>query len=97
VRSRERAAIQRGREHKSTGIANIRSRYMERPSHANKIKIAIEIDMEFTDVGETAISNAKKLAELKRERGKQLFIIKQYQQAIQLYTEAIELCPDSSV
>jgi DnaJ family protein C protein 7 len=71
---------------------------MDRPSQANKIKIAIEIDMQFTDkVGKTAMSNAKKLAELKRERGKHLFMIKQYQQAIHLYTEAIELCPDSSV
>jgi DnaJ family protein C protein 7 len=63
-----------------------------------KIETATEIDIEIIDdVGETARSNAKKLAELKRERGKQLFITKQYQQAIQSYTEAIELCPDSSV
>jgi DnaJ family protein C protein 7 len=71
---------------------------MERPLHANKIETATEIDMEFTDnVGETATSNAKKLADLKREREKQLFINKQYQQAIQLYSIVIELCPDSSV
>jgi DnaJ family protein C protein 7 len=39
---------------------------------------------------------AQKLAELKKERGNKLYKIKKYQQAIALYTEAIELCPDSS-
>jgi DnaJ family protein C protein 7 len=53
--------------------------------------------MEFTsDAGEIATSNAK-MAELKNDRGTQLYITKKYQEAIQLYTEAIELCPDVSV
>lgn len=66
--------------------------------HANKTDTAVEIDMDITnDAGEIASSNAKKLAELKNERGNQLYITKEYQEAIQLYTEAIELCPDVSV
>jgi DnaJ family protein C protein 7 len=57
----------------------------------------IEIDMEFTeDIGGIVTSNAKERAELKKEKGNELYKTKKYQQAIQLYTEAIELCPDSS-
>lgn len=37
-----------------------------------------------------------RLAELKKENGNQLYKIKQYRQALPLYTEAIELCPDSA-
>jgi DnaJ family protein C protein 7 len=71
---------------------------MEGPLHADKIGTNTEINMESTaSVGETAVSNVKKVAELMMVRGKLLFATKKYQQAIKLYTEAIELCPDSSV
>jgi DnaJ family protein C protein 7 len=36
------------------------------------------------------------MAELKKESGNQLYKTKNYRQAIQLYTDAIELCPDSA-
>jgi DnaJ family protein C protein 7 len=66
--------------------------------HVNTIDTVIDIETEYTtDVVETATSNAKKLAELKRDRGNQLYITKKYEEAIRLYTEAIQLCPDSSV
>jgi DnaJ family protein C protein 7 len=65
--------------------------------HANKTDTAVEIVMEFTnDAGEIAAPDAKKMAELKNERGNELYIAKKYQEAIPLYTEAIELCPDLS-
>lgn len=35
-------------------------------------------------------------AELKKENGNQLFKIKQYRSALPLYTEAINLCPDTA-
>jgi DnaJ family protein C protein 7 len=60
----------------------------------------IDITTEFAgNVEETTpikSNDAQTLAELKKERGNELFKIKKYQQAIELYTEAIELCPDSS-
>lgn len=37
-----------------------------------------------------------RLAELKKENGNQLYKIKQYRSALPLYTEAIDLCPDSA-
>ncbi|XP_033606463.1 dnaJ homolog subfamily C member 7-like [Cryptotermes secundus] len=40
--------------------------------------------------------DGKELAELKKERGNQLYKTGRYQQAVHLYTEAIKLCPDSS-
>lgn len=36
------------------------------------------------------------MAELKKENGNQLFKIKQYKSALPLYTEAIELCPETA-
>jgi DnaJ family protein C protein 7 len=54
--------------------------------------------MEFRkNVGGIITSNKKELAELKKERGNQLYKSERFQQAIRLYTEAIELCPDSSI
>ncbi|XP_022903047.2 dnaJ homolog subfamily C member 7 isoform X1 [Onthophagus taurus] len=40
------------------------------------------------------IANPEELAELKKESGNQQYKLKQYRQALPLYTEAIELCPD---
>ena len=37
-----------------------------------------------------------RLAELKKENGNQLYKIKQYRSALPLYTEAIELCPETA-
>lgn len=37
-----------------------------------------------------------RLAELKKENGNQLYKVKQYRSALNLYTEAIELCPDTA-
>lgn len=37
-----------------------------------------------------------RLAELKKENGNQLFKIKQYRSALPLYTEAINLCPETA-
>jgi DnaJ family protein C protein 7 len=42
------------------------------------------------------IITTDELAELKKESGNQLYKIKKYKQALPFYTEAIELCPDSS-
>lgn len=38
----------------------------------------------------------RRLAELKKENGNQLYKIKQYRSALPLYTEAIELCPETA-
>jgi DnaJ family protein C protein 7 len=90
--------MQHGRGDENVGVANIKSSYMEGSLHANMTDTAIKIDMECdTNAEETATSSAKKLAELKKESANQIYITKKYQEAIQLYTEAIELCPDSSV
>jgi DnaJ family protein C protein 7 len=57
----------------------------------------IDIYMDFTEnVGKTVTSDKQHLAELKKERGNQLYLLKEYQQAIALYTEAIQLYPDSA-
>jgi hypothetical protein len=54
-----------------------------------------DLDMEFTKhVGGIITSNAEELAEIKKETGNQLYKAMRYQQAIPLYTEAIQLCPD---
>jgi DnaJ family protein C protein 7 len=65
--------------------------------HANKIDTATEIDMELSkNSGKIINSNVKEMAELKTERGNLLYKGERYQQAVKLFTEAIELCPDSS-
>lgn len=65
---------------------------------ANKIETVPENDMEFSkNPGKIIVPNGKELAELKKEKGNQLYKIGRYQQAVQLYTEAIKLCPDSSI
>lgn len=43
------------------------------------------------------VQSKAKLARLKKEKGNQLYHMQNYQQAIELYTEAIKLCPESSV
>ncbi|PNF39370.1 hypothetical protein B7P43_G13657 [Cryptotermes secundus] len=62
----------------------------------NNAPIVIDLEKD-TDDGEPVRSNAKEVAELKKENGNQLYITKKYQEAIKLYTEATELCSDSSV
>jgi DnaJ family protein C protein 7 len=53
--------------------------------------------MEFNESVQVSVRSKEEiLAELKKERGNQLYKIEKYQQAISLYTEAIELCPDTS-
>jgi DnaJ family protein C protein 7 len=44
-----------------------------------------------------SVKSREKLAKLKKEKGNLLYHMKNYQQAIDLYTEAIRLCPESSV
>jgi DnaJ family protein C protein 7 len=57
----------------------------------------IDVDMESTEnVRGTTRSEEQTLAELKKESGNQLYGVKKYHEAIAVYTEAIELCPDSS-
>ncbi|GFG30261.1 hypothetical protein Cfor_11805 [Coptotermes formosanus] len=56
-----------------------------------------DLDMDDSkSVGGMITPDAEELAEQKKERGNQLYKVKKYQQALPLYTEAIELCPDSS-
>lgn len=81
-----------------TGVANIRSRNKHGSLHADMTNAVVVIDLEEdTDAGEPATSNAKQVAELKKEQGNHLYKTKKYHEAIKLYTEATELCPDSSV
>jgi DnaJ family protein C protein 7 len=56
-----------------------------------------DINMEFTDsAGRSLVCIAHKLAEFRKERGNQLYKNKNYKKAIELYTEAIELYPNST-
>jgi DnaJ family protein C protein 7 len=61
--------------------------------------IIIDITKDFAEnSGGTTTSmpnDVQGLAELKKEGGNQLYKVRKYQQAIELYTEAIQLCPDS--
>jgi DnaJ family protein C protein 7 len=57
----------------------------------------IDISMESTESARGTFRSEKQtLAELKKESGNQLYKIKKYHEAIAFYTDAIELCPDSS-
>ncbi|KAF2903680.1 hypothetical protein ILUMI_02475, partial [Ignelater luminosus] len=60
------------------------------------VDVVDELSMECNDTEEIIPNNPEQLAELKKENGNQLFKIKQYRSALPLYTEAIELCPETA-
>ncbi|XP_031343855.1 dnaJ homolog subfamily C member 7 [Photinus pyralis] len=55
-----------------------------------------DLKMELDEQQEIIPTNPEQLAELKKENGNQLFKIKQYRSALPLYSEAIELCPETA-
>lgn len=52
-------------------------------------------DLSMDCAHDEVIRSNEEVAELKKENGNQLYKIKQYRSALPLYTEAIELCPDT--
>ncbi|XP_018574946.1 dnaJ homolog subfamily C member 7 [Anoplophora glabripennis] len=55
-----------------------------------------EVIMDSDENEDILPKSTEEIAELKKENGNQLYKIKQYRSALPLYTEAINLCPDTA-
>ncbi|XP_023020069.1 tetratricopeptide repeat protein 2 [Leptinotarsa decemlineata] len=60
------------------------------------VDVEEEVIMDSDENEDIIPKSTEEMAELKKENGNQLYKIKQYRSALPLYTEAINLCPDTA-
>jgi len=60
------------------------------------VEVVEDVIMDSDDNEDFLPKSTEEMAELKKENGNQLFKIKQYRSALPLYTEAINLCPETA-
>ncbi|ENN78715.1 dnaJ homolog subfamily C member 7 [Dendroctonus ponderosae] len=67
-----------------------------RSQFSKMVEVVEDIIIDSDDNEDIFPKSPEECAELKKENGNQLFKIKQYQSALQLYSEAINLCPETA-